>query len=120
MEDQIDNRNVLAAALKRCGADVQCAATALAAGGVIATWEPHVLICDISLPDRDGCSFVAELRGRDVTIPALALTVLGRPDDQARILAAGFNVFRQKPIDPVDLAHEVARLGRRQQAVTTD
>ncbi len=120
VEDQIDNRNVLAAALKRCGADVQCASTALAAGGVIAAWEPHVLICDISLPDRDGCSFVSELRSRDVTIPALALTVLGRPDDQARILAAGFNVFRQKPIDPVDLAHEVARLGRRQEAVTTD
>jgi PleD family two-component response regulator len=31
------------------------------------------------------------------------------------ITAAGFEVFRQKPIDPLDLAHEVARLaGRRE------
>ena len=29
-----------------------------------------------------------------------------------RFCAAGFEVFRQKPIDPVDLAHEVARLAR--------
>ena len=42
----------------------------------------------------------------------MALTVLGPRDEQARIEAAGFDVFRQKPIDPVDLAHEVSRLAR--------
>lgn len=46
--------------------------------------------------------------------PALALTVLGRPGEQSRITAAGFDVFRQKPIDSVELAHEVGRLAVRQ------
>jgi len=38
------------------------------------------------------------------------MTALGRPGEQARINAAGFQVFRPKPIDPGDLAHAVARL----------
>ena len=112
VEDEIDNRNVLATALKQCGAELQCAGTAGAALDLISRWKPDVLICDIALPDLDGCSLLERVRsvpeGR--TIPALALTVLGRPNEQARITAAGFQIFRQKPIDPVDLAHEVARL----------
>src|SRR5581483_2579984 len=81
IEDEIDNRNVLAAALKRCGADVQCSTTVSAASKMIDTWQPHVLVCDIALPDGDGCAFLRELRTRGVTTPALAVTVLGRPDE---------------------------------------
>jgi signal transduction histidine kinase/CheY-like chemotaxis protein len=114
IEDEVDNREVLVAVLRRCGAEVQCTATAGAALDLIGSWKPDVLVSDISLPDIDGCTFIQRLRSRNKdegsTTPALALTVLGRPDEQARILAAGFQVFRQKPIDPGDLAHEVARL----------
>jgi PAS domain S-box-containing protein len=117
VEDELDNRNVLATALKRCGAVVQCCTTAEAADQLIDAWSPHVLVCDIALPDRDGCAFLHDVRSRGDAVPALALTVLGRPQEQARILAAGFNVFRQKPIDPVDLAHDVARLARGGEAV---
>ena len=115
VEDDVDNRKVLATALRHCGAEVECMATASDAFTVLGTWEPDVLICDIALPDLDGCAFLKELRSRDLrarSVPALALTVLGRPGEQARITAAGFDMFRQKPIDPVDLAHEVGRLAR--------
>jgi len=115
VEDEIDNRKVVAAALRHSGAEVQCIATAAGALDLMLRWRPDVLICDIGLPDLDGCAFLRELRARGdaaSTTPALALTVLGRPGEQARITAAGFDVFRQKPIDPVDLAHEVGRLAR--------
>lgn len=117
VEDEVDNRRVLAAALRHCGADVECTGTAAEAFDVLRKGPPDVLICDIALPDLDGCAFLTELRSRETgthTTPALALTVLGRPDEQLRIIAAGFDVFRQKPIDPVDLAHEVGRLAGRQ------
>ena len=114
VEDEVDNRKVLATALRHSGAQVECAGTAGDAFAVIPSWRPDVIICDIALPDLDGCSFLIQLRERDRSagkpVPALALTVMGRPNEQARITAAGFDVFRQKPIDPVDLAHEVARL----------
>ncbi|HEU4889313.1 MAG TPA: ATP-binding protein [Thermoanaerobaculia bacterium] len=121
VEDEIDNRKVLATALRHSGAQVECVGTAADAFGVIPGWPPDVIICDISLPDLDGCTFLTQLRARDnganSAVPALALTVLGRPGEQARITAAGFEVFRQKPIDPVDLAHEVARLAQREVAL---
>lgn len=112
VEDEVDNQKVLAAMLKRCGGDVRCVGTAGAAFDLLRQWEPGVLVCDIALPDRDGCSFLEDVRKGGSAIPALALTVLGRPHERARIIAAGFDSFRQKPIDPVDLAHEVARLAR--------
>ncbi|MEA2488840.1 MAG: hypothetical protein QOH21_632 [Acidobacteriota bacterium] len=117
VEDEVDNRKVLATALRHSGALVECAGTAGAAFAVMPSWQPDVIICDIALPDLDGCTFLMQLRASEVgggkAVPALALTVLGRPNEQARITAAGFDVFRQKPIDPVDLAHEVARLAHR-------
>ncbi|HUF16824.1 MAG TPA: ATP-binding protein [Thermoanaerobaculia bacterium] len=120
VEDEIDNRNVLTAVLRHCGAEVTCAGTAATACELAAEWRADVIICDISLPDFDGCALLPQLRSRenvsDGLTPALALTVLGRPGEQARITAAGFDVFRQKPIDPVDLAHEVRRLAYRRTA----
>jgi CheY-like chemotaxis protein len=122
VEDEVDNRKVIAAALRHCGADVECTGTAADAFTITRDWRPDVLICDIALPDLDGCSFLTELRSREErakTMAVLALTVLGRPGEQARITAAGFDVFRQKPIDPVDLAHEVGRLARRRGLAAT-
>lgn len=122
VEDEIDNRKVLATALRHCGAEVECTGSAAEAFDVLERWEPDVLICDIALPDLDGCSFLTQFRAREAdsrATPALALTVLGRPGEQLRITAAGFDVFRQKPIDPIDLAHEVSRLARRQGLATT-
>jgi CheY-like chemotaxis protein len=123
VEDEVDNRKVLAASLRHSGAQVECVDTAAAAFDKIPGWSPDVIICDIALPDLDGCAFLTQLRAREDgavrAVPALALTVLGRPGEQARITAAGFEVFRQKPIDPVDLAHEVARLAQRRVAASS-
>jgi signal transduction histidine kinase len=122
VEDDVDNRKVLAAAMKHSGGDVRCADTAEGAIDLLSHWTPTVIVSDIALPDTDGCALLERLRshisdGR--TIPALALTVLGRPDEHARIIAAGFDVLREKPIDPVDLAHEIARLAAARRERTT-
>jgi signal transduction histidine kinase len=114
VEDDVDNRKVLAETIKQSGGEVQCTDTAAGALRFIADWAPTVIVSDIALPDLDGCALLEQIRsqlpGNGGTIPALALTVLGRPDEHARIIAAGFDVLREKPIDPVDLAHEIARL----------
>ncbi len=114
VEDDADNLNVLAAAIRQCGGEVRSTDTAAEALGLVDRWTPAVLISDIALPDLDGCSLLERLRALlpdgGTALCALALTVLGRPAEHARITAAGFDVLRQKPIDPIDLAHDVARL----------
>ena len=117
VEDQPDNRDLLAAVVEQCGAETRCSGTAGEALRVLGEWQPDVIVCDIALPDMDGCALLQAI-GKRSKIPALALTVLGSAREEARVLAAGFAVFRQKPIEPADLAHEIDRLaGARQRAL---
>ncbi|MGZ8780094.1 MAG: ATP-binding protein, partial [Thermoanaerobaculia bacterium] len=113
VEDNVDNRAVIAAVMERCGATVECATTAAEGLRRVAQRTPDVIIVDIVLPDLDGCAFLQQVRsagGTPADAPALALTVFGRAHEQERIVAAGFDALRQKPIEPADLANEVERL----------
>ena len=115
VEDDHVVRGAMLRSLADRGHAVHAVGTALDALRRVAAETPDLVVLDLGLPDLDGCSFMTELRSRGdaaSATPSLALTVLGRPGEQARITAAGFDVFRQKPIDPMDLAHEVGRLAR--------
>jgi PAS domain S-box-containing protein len=109
VEDQADNRDVLATVIESCGAEARCASTGSDALQILDKWSPDVIVCDIALPDIDGCALLPQMRAR-VDSPALALTVFGSSEEEARVRACGFDVFRQKPIEPADLAHEIERL----------
>jgi PAS domain S-box-containing protein len=113
VEDEADNREMFTTVARQCGAQVMSASTGQAALDLIQQWKPDVIVCDIALPDFDGCQLLE--RARQVTshpMPALALTVFGNAVQEARVRAAGFDVFRQKPIEPADFAHEIARMVR--------
>jgi CheY-like chemotaxis protein len=109
VEDEADNRDVLATVLRQCGAEVESSSSAEEGWETLKRWRAAVIVCDIALPGADGCAFIRQVRSRWV-IPALALTVFGSADEEARVRSCGFDGFKQKPIEPADLAHEVARL----------
>jgi PAS domain S-box-containing protein len=109
VEDQADNRDVLATVIESCGAETRSASTGSDALQILEKWSPDVIVCDIALPDIDGCELLPQMRAR-VASPALALTVFGSSEEEARVRGCGFAVFRQKPIEPADLAHEIERL----------
>ena len=114
VEDQADNRDVLAAIVEHCGGEARCSSNAADALKELERWQPDVIVCDIALPDMDGCAFLKMVRASTVKrrreTPALAVTVFGSSQEEARIRACGFEAFRQKPIQPADLAHDIARL----------
>ena len=112
VEDEADTRDVLSTVIERCGGEVRSTAHASEAFGEVTTWQPDVIVCDIALPDMDGCAFITDLRKRS-RVPALALTVFGSAEEEARVRGCGFDVFRQKPIEPADFAHEIARLAKQ-------
>ncbi len=63
---------------------------------------PDLIICDVHLPKLDGYGVVAALKG-DVAlraIPTLAVTALAMVGDRDRLLAAGFDGYIGKPIEP--------------------
>lgn len=114
VEDDYDNRNMIATVIGRCGAEVECSTSAADALERIGDYKPDVIIADIALPDIDGCQFLREIRASEdgdlKETPAIAVTVLGAPEELERITRAGFDVVRQKPVEPADLANDVARL----------
>ena len=56
---------------------------------------------DINLPGMTGIEALARLRADAATaaIPVAALTAYAMKDDRARILAAGFDGYLEKPVD---------------------
>ncbi|WUR15081.1 EAL domain-containing protein [[Empedobacter] haloabium] len=64
--------------------------------------RPDLIICDVHLPKLDGYGVVAALKADAGTraIPALAVTALAMVGDRERLLAAGFDGYIGKPIEP--------------------
>jgi CheY-like chemotaxis protein len=106
-EDDDDARELLTFALEACGASVVAAASAREALRFSDTIIPSVLVTDISMPGEDGFWLLAELRrrlqARGLRIPAVACTALAREFTRDAVLAAGFQAYVTKPVDPLAL-----------------
>src|ERR1051326_4625733 len=110
VEDDETTRTLLATVLGTFGANVTSASSASDAEAALLTFEPEILITDIEMPGNDGITLLHSLRSQK-TPASPALAVSGYPDDasRARFLAAGFNGFVAKPLDPTLLADEIIR-----------
>jgi two-component system, cell cycle response regulator DivK len=75
--------------------------------------RPDLIVLDVQLPDIDGYQVLARLRAdRDVAVPpVVAVTAYAMVGDRDTALAAGFDGYLSKPIDPVSFARDIdARL----------
>ena len=73
--------------------------------------RPDLVLCDIHLPGADGYEVVRELR-TDRTLdsmPVIAVTALAMLGDREKGIAAGFDGYIAKPIDPQNFIGEVDR-----------
>ena len=113
VDDEEDSRELMATILRRAGADVACASGSRAALELFGRWTPDVVVSNLAMPGGDGCELVREIRARDSSIAALAVSGFTADRDTDRALAAGFDVHVGKPIDAAELVeavHEAARL----------
>jgi CheY-like chemotaxis protein len=110
VDDEPDARELVAAVLARCGAQVRTASTVDDAVRQLVERRPHVLLSDIGLPKEDGFALIRRVREIDPDVPAGALTAYAGPEDRRRALDAGFDAHIAKPVEPADLALLVATL----------
>jgi CheY-like chemotaxis protein len=116
VDDDADNREMLASVLTHSGALVATAESAAEALSVFERERPHVLISDIGLPDEDGCALLRKLRALPIasSVPAIALSGYGDPEDCAEASLAGFQAHLTKPVElPIVLATVARMLGSR-------
>ena len=114
IDDARDTREMVAAALEGCGANVITASSVREALDLFAGWKPDVLVCDIGMPEEDGYTFIKEIRQlppqEGGSTPAIALTGYVRVEDRMRALEAGYKMFVPKPIEASELCAIVANV----------
>jgi len=74
--------------------------------------HPAVILMDIGLPDVDGWTITRQLKTSDDTrhIPVIAYTAHVQPEDWQMAYRVGCDGYLTKPMEPVRLVHEVARV----------
>ena len=77
---------------------------------------PDVVLSDIGLPGTDGYALMRQIRAaqeeQGSRVPAIALTAFARPEDRARSLAAGYQSFLTKPVEPAELFATISSFAR--------
>ncbi|MGV3486665.1 MAG: ATP-binding protein [Planctomycetaceae bacterium] len=111
-----DNRDLAESTrmvLELRGHKVQLAHTGKEGVAVALATEPHVIICDIELPELNGYDVCLELCKLPVFQSALKIALSGHGSNSSRTqaLAAGFDVFLLKPVAPEKIAAIVANFG---------
>jgi PAS domain S-box-containing protein len=116
VDDDAGAREVISAALNQHHARVTAVASAREALQVIRRTPPDVLVSDIAMPIEDGYDLIGQVHELEANngkaIPAVAITAYARVEDRRKALAAGFQSYLAKPIEPADLIEVVARLAR--------
>ncbi len=74
-----------------------------------------VIICDVHLPKVDGYEVARRLKEHPVLgrIPLVAVTALAMVGDRDKVLAAGFDGYIDKPIDPQMFVKQVEAFGKK-------
>ena len=120
VDDQPDACEVIRRMLEKRDAHIVTAASADEALSVIGEYRPHVVLCDIGMPEKDGYAFVEALRARGDQTPAVAVTAFARAEDRERALSAGYQAHVSKPVVEAQLLATVASLtGRTRPAVAS-
>jgi signal transduction histidine kinase/CheY-like chemotaxis protein len=114
VDDDHDTLQVLSVMLEERKANVQLAPSVDEALELLEWFQPDVVVSDLGMPVQDGYALIEKLRAIDARenkrTPAIALTSYVRVADRTRALAAGFNLFVPKPVEPAELITAVAHL----------
>jgi signal transduction histidine kinase/CheY-like chemotaxis protein len=123
VEDNVDARNTMLAALQLDGHRVYEAVDGETGIRAAATVKPDVAIIDIGLPGRDGYEVASALRQTPERQQMVLIAVTGyeQPDSWRRAREAGFDEYVTKPIAPDRLVRLIdaafAARARRQAAL---
>jgi CheY-like chemotaxis protein len=114
VDDEPDTREILCEILRSAGATVATAGSLAEALALCDRFLPDLLISDIAMPGGDGYALIRQLRRRSPErggrMPALAVSAHAREEDRRRALAAGFERYVTKPVEPADLVAAVREI----------
>jgi CheY-like chemotaxis protein len=108
VEDHADTAQIFATLLRRAGHAVEVAGGYRHALEVAKAAVPEIMVCDIGLPDGDGCDLLRELH-QQYNIAGIAVTGYIQEADRQRYLSAGFSQVVPKPCSFQELEAAIVR-----------
>jgi CheY-like chemotaxis protein len=122
VDDNEDTRNVLATMLEAHGATITTAASVADARAALSHRLPDALITDLAMPVEDGFGLLDYCRHHAdpklQKLPILALTAYGGQQAHDRVIAAGFDAYLAKPVEPLEVGQIVRDLVTRRSSST--
>jgi len=102
VEDDPDNRRIVAKVLAVEGYNVVEAMDGLEALSKVKAENPDLILMDLALPNMDGWEATRQLKADPLTraIPVVALTAVAMRGDEERARAAGCDDYLSKPARP--------------------
>jgi two-component system, cell cycle response regulator DivK len=112
VEDNPRNLKLVQAVLEHAGFATLAAGRAEEGLELAHAHRPELVLMDVQLPGMDGVEALGRLRAdpATATVPVVAVTAFAMEADRARLLAAGFDGYIEKPISVRDLPAQVAAL----------
>jgi two-component system, cell cycle response regulator DivK len=111
IEDNPDNRTLIRRILMVEDYEVVEADSAAKALEVLKTLHPDLILMDINMPEMDGYTLTAHIRGLAgfESVPIVALTANVMRGDREKSLEAGCDGYIQKPVDVDLFPQQIAR-----------
>ncbi len=112
VDDAPDVTEMLSFVLRYAGYEVVSASSATEALEAARDRSFEVIVSDIGMPEMNGYELAVRLRAFEQfrETPMIAVTGFSMYDDRDKALAAGFNAFLTKPVNPRDLVSLIERL----------
>jgi len=112
VEDEADQRELIAGILRRDGLDVVAAGTVDEALAAIAAGTPDLILCDWRMPDRDGGELLAEVRDQGTDCAFVVMTAYGSITHAVEAIRLGADDYLSKPFEREALLLAVRRVLR--------
>jgi len=111
IEDNLDNRTLVARVLAAEGYEIITAGNAKEGLSLVKDHRPHLILVDINMPEIDGLTLTSKFHELEHLhgVPVVAITANVMKGDRERTLAAGCDGYIQKPINVDLLPQQVAK-----------
>jgi CheY-like chemotaxis protein len=116
VDDEPEVLSTLEGILRHHGAEVLTAASADEALKLLNQHQPTVLVSDLAMPGRNGFDLVRAVRALPTParqIPAAVLSAYLASEHASEAESAGFQIFIEKPVQPLELVGQIAQLAGR-------
>jgi chemotaxis protein histidine kinase CheA/ActR/RegA family two-component response regulator len=112
VDDSLSARRALAQFIQDCGYEVRSARDGLEAAQIVAGRLPDLVIADMEMPRMNGIELTAHLRATPASakVPVIMITSRSTAKHKEQAMAAGVNVYLNKPYSEDTLLAKVREL----------